>query len=486
MSCTTILVGKNASYNGSTMISRTEDGGIDPKKAIVVEPHQQPRTYKTVLSHLTVELPDNPMRYTSTPNVLHDEGTWAANGINSANVGMTATETINANPRVFAADPLVVYKKAEKRGQKDIPGGIGEEDMVLMVLPYIKSAREGAERLGALLEQYGTYESNGIAFHDAEEIWWLETIGGHHWMAKRVPDDAVVIMPNQRGIDSFDFEDAFGEKKEHLCSSDLREFMEKHHLNLAKDGSTNPRVIFGTNKDHDHVYNTPRAWFIGRYLAPRQYKWEGENADYTPESDNIPWAIVPELKITEEDLVYLLSSHYQGTDFDPYSKNSARPGCYRSIACNRTNVTAICQIRGEKPEKIAGVQWIGFGPTVFTAFVPVYTNVPRLPKYLTFTEKECSTDSFYWASRLIAALADPIYADTVQNAERYRQKTMALAIGILEEYDEKFAATRDEKLLQEANEKICAMLKEKTTELLGTVLLESTKHIKAAYHLADN
>ena len=77
--------------------------------------------------------------------------------------------------------------------------------------------------LGSLLEQYGTYESNGIAFNDENEIWWLETIGGHHWIAKKVKDEEYVIMPNRQGIDSFDLNDALKEQKEHMCSSDLKE-----------------------------------------------------------------------------------------------------------------------------------------------------------------------------------------------------------------------------------------------------------------------
>ena len=93
------------------------------------------------------------------------------------------------------------------------------------MLPYIRSAREGVLRLGSLLEQYGTYEMNGIAFQDKDEIWWLETIGGHHWMARRVPDEVYVVMPNQRGIDSFDLEDAYGEQKNFLCSAELKEFI---------------------------------------------------------------------------------------------------------------------------------------------------------------------------------------------------------------------------------------------------------------------
>ena len=155
MSCTTILVGKNASNDGSTMIARTDDGRFDVKKMVVVEPKKQPRKYKSVISHVEIELPDNPMRYTASPKVDLSKGIWAATGINEANVGMTATETITTNPRVLAADPLVELQEAKGR-KKEVPGGIGEEDLVVLVLPYIHTAREGVLRLASLLEEYGT------------------------------------------------------------------------------------------------------------------------------------------------------------------------------------------------------------------------------------------------------------------------------------------------------------------------------------------
>lgn len=78
---------------------------------------------------------------------------------------MTASETITTNERVLAADPLVEYQPADKEnGIKEVRGGIGEEDLVSITLPYIKTAREGVIRLGMLHEKYGTYESNAIAF----------------------------------------------------------------------------------------------------------------------------------------------------------------------------------------------------------------------------------------------------------------------------------------------------------------------------------
>ena len=52
MSCTTVLVGKRASNDGSTMIARTDDGRFDVKKMVVVLPKDQPRKYKSVISPL--------------------------------------------------------------------------------------------------------------------------------------------------------------------------------------------------------------------------------------------------------------------------------------------------------------------------------------------------------------------------------------------------------------------------------------------------
>ena len=487
MSCTTVLVGKLASNDRSTMIARTDDGHFDVKKLIVVEPKDQPKVYKSVISHAEVKLPEDPMRYTACPSVDPAHGIWAATGINAANVGMTATETITSNPRVLAADPLVVYEKAKSRREKDKIGGLGEEDFVVLVLPYIHSAREGVERLGALLEEYGTYESNGIAFNDENEVWWLETIGGHHWIARRVPDEVCVINPNQFGMDGFDLDDAFGEQKAHLCSKDLREFIAENHLDLNQDGGFNPRWVFGSRRDMDHIYNTPRAWFMGRYLCPTRYRWEGENADFTPESDNIPWSLVPEHKVTVEDVKYMLSSHYQGTPYNPYtSQNTGKRGMYRSIGINRTGVTSVCQIRSDAPEKLKGLEWICFGSTTFSALLPVYPCVPKMPKYLSDVTLDVSTENFYWASRLLGALADPVYAGTVQIIERYQLAVMTKGRELIREYDRRFAESGDEKLIAECNRKLCEMAKKATSAALDQVLLKASEHMKNGFNLADN
>ena len=493
MACTTILVGKKASYDGSTMIARNDDspsGRFTPKKYVVVHPDEQPRKYISVLSHVEIDLPDNPMRYTAVPNALEGDGIWAANGVNEANVAMTATETITSNPRVLGADPLVVYQPA-RDGQEEIKGGIGEEDIVCLVLPYIRSAREGVKRLGSLLEQYGTYEMNGIAFQDADEIWWLETIGGHHWIARKVPDDVYVIMPNQLGIDQFNLEDAFSEQKEYMCSADLKDFIEKYHLNLAMDGVLNPRDAFGSHDDSDHVYNTPRAWYMGRCLNPRTWRWDGPAADFTPYSDNIPWCMVPEKKVTVEDVKYVLSSHFQGTPYDPYAGygESNMRGAYRSIGINRNDFMSLIQINDNRPDDIKAIQWLAFASNDFNVMVPFYADIETTPDYLSNTTGEVSTDNFYWSSRMIAAMADASYKKSIFHIERYQEHVLSKGHEIINRYDDMIQNEADTDkhlaLKHEANLAVADMLKAATSDTLGKVLYELSNEMKNAYSRSD-
>ena len=491
MPCTTLLVGKKASYDGSTLMARNEDSGagqFTPKKFIVVRPEDQPRHYVSVISKVEIDLPDNPMRYTAVPNALPDEGIWGEAGINEANVAMSETETITSNGRVLGADPLV-------------KGGIGEEDMLTLVLPYIRSAREGVLRLGSLLETYGTYEMNGIGFQDVDEIWWLESIGGHHWIAKRVPDDSYVVMPNQQGIDWFDLADAFGEQREHLCSADLIDFIADNHLDLMMDGADSrealrgvkefdARAAFGSHDDADHAYNTARAWHMGRTLNPRSYVWDGPDADFRPESNDIPWSFVPEKKITVEDVKYVLSAHYQDTPFDPYGRfgDPAQRGRYRSIGINRNNFVAVTQIRPYLPEGFRCLQWIAMGSNVFNELVPFYANVNPTPAYLSNTGDTVSTENFYWANRLIGALSDAHFGATASPIERYQKAMQAKGHELINGFDAEAAGKDAEALpafLEGCNQALADMARRETDSLLGKVLYEASMRMKNGFSRSD-
>lgn len=481
MACTTILVGKDASYDGSTMIARNDDcpsGQFHVKKVVYVDNKDQPKVYKSKISHVEIELPPNPIGYTMTPNVDPKDGIWPACGINKENVTMSATETITSNPLVLAADPLVEYKKATPTS-KEVIGGIGEEDLVCLVLPYIHSAKEGVIRLAELLEKYGTYESNGIAFADKNEVWYLETIGGHHFMAVRLEDDQVAVIPNQLSIDYFDFKDASTNQENFMCSKDLEKWMKINHINF----SSNPRVCLGSHSDSDHTYNTPRSWYGTLYFN----KDVITKNHLSPTSDNIPFSVRPLNKVTIEDVKYVLGSYYQNTPYNPYSKqDSPDKGIYRSIGINRTSFMAISQIRGYMPSEIASIEWVSFACNAFNTFIPIYTNIDTIPSYLSSTTLKVDSSSFYWASRLCSALADPHFNITSIHVERYQNQTMTLNHMLIKKYDEKFLKTNDINILKEANQEACNQIKEATDDLLDKLLYEVSMKMKNSFSRSDN
>ncbi len=159
---------------------------------------------------------------------------------------MSATETEFTNTTMLGLDPLE-------------PDGIGEEAMLTVVLPYIHNAREGVQRLGELLTKYGTCESNGIAFSDADEVWYLKRLAV---ITGRLSGFLMIVMywrRIKRGFQEIDFD----APDDFQYSADLKAFAEKYHLNKAKKGF-NFRDIFGEDTQADHFYNTPRVWYARR------------------------------------------------------------------------------------------------------------------------------------------------------------------------------------------------------------------------------
>ncbi|WP_261809733.1 C69 family dipeptidase [Levilactobacillus humaensis] len=461
-SCTTILVGKKASLDGSTIISRNDDGheALDPERFVVVNPSDQPTNYKAVISGVEVKLPDNPMRYTSIPNSILTNGIWPAAGINSENVAMSATETITTNSRILGIDPYVA-------------GGIGEEDLVTLVLPYIHSAREGVERLGSLLKEYGTYEPNGIAFSDHDEIWWLETIGGHHWAAKRIPDDAYVVAPNRMNIDDFDFA-----ADDTLASDDLEDLIAKYQLNPDFKG-VNLRHIFGSASTKDTVYNNPRAWFGQKYFNPE--------IEQDPQGQDLPFICHANRKISIEDVKFVLSSHYENTKYDVYGHGSEDDKkLFRPIGINRNHDVHILQIRNNVPESIGGIHWLAFGANTFNTVVPFYANVDDTPAVYKDADGTFNMNHMYWLSCTVALLGDTDYDLYVDFRNTYALQAMSAYREIQHATDAAIQDGADVKsTLLDANEKLSQESFTRTTKLLGDMVTFGSEHMKLRYNLND-
>ena len=158
-----------------------------------------------------------------------------------------------------------------------------------------------------------------------------------------------VVMPNQLGIDAFDLDDAFTMQENHMCSSDMREFIANNHLNLSMDGTLNPREAFGSHDDADHVYNTPRAWYMLRCLNPQHYNWDQPDVEFTPESDDLPWTLVTGADFGPYAcLKYVLSSHYQ-EHLIHMQRCSPLAACFHSSVSTAVILLRVCFKQYPKP-----------------------------------------------------------------------------------------------------------------------------------------
>ena len=193
-----------------------------------------------------------------------------------------------------------------------------------------------------------------------------------------------------------------------------------------------------------------------------------------------------------EDIKYVLSSHYQGTPYDPYGSygDPSWRGAYRSIGVNRTDFVAILQLRADRPEEYRAVEWLAFGSNAFNTAVPFYANVEKTPEYLANTTKEVTTENFYWSARLIEALADACYGKNLNHIEHYQQAVQSKGHELIAKYDRLQAAEEDAakraELREAANEEIAAMLRKETGKTLDEVLYDATNHMKNQYARSDH
>ncbi|MCH3921558.1 C69 family dipeptidase [Limosilactobacillus sp.] len=467
--CTSIMVGKLASIDGSTFISRNEDRvkAIEPKR-FLVQPavHDRHATYVSAYNKLTVPLPESGMRYTATPSVDQSAGPNEEDGFNSANVGESATESVYANDRVLAYDP-------------HIKNGLAEDSMTTLVLPYIHSAREGVQRLGELVAEYGSAEGNGVQFIDRDSVWYMEIATGHHWVAVRIPDDCYAVAANQIAIEQIDFNDP----DNYMWSDGIREFVDEHNLN-PDDDQWNFRHIFGTNTKKDHHYNTPRVWFAQRYLSPLA------SAGQTPESPDMPFIRKPERKISVEDIQYLLKSHYNETKYDPLGEGSDHDKkVYRAISLSRTAQSHILQMRNTVNPKHAAIQWVEFGVPSFCAYTPFFANADDTDASYRKVPKTMKLKNAFWLNEALAMVVESHYSEFAEDDEDFQQELNEWARRKIAAVDAKASQLDGAKLttyLTGQNHKIAKHYHKKTKKLLFKLLTDGTELSELTFKMDPN
>lgn len=399
--CTTIIVGEEQSVDGARYLCRSSD--FDALMAVNVEEHKDTDFGKEEFvakdSKFRCTLPKKALGYTGLPDYQFP-GEWGSAGYNTAGVGMSSTETIFSSEKALNADPYV-------------EDGLAENCTYNIVLPYIKSAREGVERLGALIEKYGSAEGFGIGFIDDKETWYLENACGHKWLACRMPKDKYFVTGNQSRFRQYDPDD----KENFLAAPGLIEFAKENKLYDPAKEEFDFHTAYSKDDENDTTYNYPRVWGLQQMFSP------SIKNDVT--RNDFPVFAEAEKKITLDDLRTAFRFHYDNTDHDPYLHSNGKEP-YRPVSIFRTTQTHILQMRHQLPMAIGRVAYVAFGMADLSVFIPFYQGATEVDERYSFVANgECDDFSAYWTFRKVSALGmtdynlfAPVIKDTFRKLEQ--------------------------------------------------------------------
>lgn len=460
--CTTIIVGKNATADGSRIVARSEDWDALEAKNLEIysDTDNGPEEFIARDSPFRCKLPKKAYGYTAlAPYCL--PGHWGSAGFNSQGVGMSATESIFSSEAVLKVDPLVET-------------GLAENCVFNIVLPYIKTAREGVLRLGSLIEKFGIAEGFGIGFIDKNEIWYLETACGHRWLACHMKDDQYFCTGNQSRFREYDPND----KANFLASSDLIEFAVENKLYNPKDGAFDFHKAYSRDEKLDTTYNYPRVWAIQKMFSPKIKN------DVT--KNTFPVFAFPKNPISITDLRTAFRFHYNGTEHDPYLNNNPKEP-YRPISIMRTTQTHILQVRAELPKAIGEVDYMAMGMAALGVFLPYYQGITSYPEPYTKGTNKSSADSAYWKFRKVQALGMTNYNKYAPVIQEFYSKFEAETDQRMKEMEMEYLKIyktqpiRAKELVQEFSDNILLSALEATDELIEDLFTRITIDIQAEY-----
>lgn len=449
-SCTSILIGKQASLTGSVIIGRNEDAKTAWPKRLAFNQHEENlknNKFKSKDNKFSISLPKTRFAYSSTPEWTDKYGVFEEDGINEYHVAMSATESAYANSRVLAIDPFNEEK------------GILEEAMVTVVLPYIKTARAGVKRLGKIVEKHGAAEADGILFGDRNEAWYMEIGSGHHWVAQRIPDDSYAVVANQLAIQEIDFN-----SNNFMYDPQLKEFVQKNHL-WPQDQIFNFREIFGTRDDSDLHYNTPRVW-IGQKLLSPSIKQE-------PQSFTLPFVQKPDKPISIQDAQAVLSNHYQNTPYDLTNPKNKSNATFRPISVATTQESHLLELNGERM-----MHWLAMGVAAQSVYVPFYPQGTKVPTAYKYGKATYSANSAYWVFKLASTLVDRDWGKYGSELEVAKTNASEKVQHLRYQYDQKLIIEKNQtkkiELINEANNEMAKAALDEFRKLSAKLITEQT------------
>jgi dipeptidase len=391
-----VSAGRKATKDGSVLFGHNEqDGG-----KIVTRLHVVPRKYHgpgEVIEMWDIVLPDGTLG--TIPQVVGE--TWAYIWSEIPNFS-NADAFFNEWGVAIASDAC---SSKETRPYDLTNGGIYYW-LRRAVAERAKTAREGALLIGQLVETYG-YASSGRTYTvaDPKDVWLVHVVAGRHWLAHRVPDDEVAVLPNRYTTTQIDLADT----KNFLGSPDIIEY-------AISKGWYDPAS--GEPFDFGKAYGAPSSQY-GTSSPIRQ--WGGlllvDGNSYP--LDDLPFSVKPNRKFTVKDIADVLRTHYEGTEKDqtingnPHSTGVSMP-CGGS-----TTEGSIFQLRKNMPT-FMNVYWRVQGRPCEGPFVPIYLGILDIPtpyavgepntyNLFPLEDRYYDPNSNYWVFNRMDALVDIDY-----------------------------------------------------------------------------
>ena len=441
MACTTMIVTKGASADGSMMVAHSDDDELSDQRLIRVPAHPQSgsRTIYTELYryprinthdrgpyYYTEGYPLSPALY----NLPYEE-IWKLLGRKTENsyayfdgnygimneVNLMIGECTNganyepeANAMQSKGNPLRVFYT---------------EELSRIALENCSSAREAVKLMGALIDNYG-YFSTGetLLVGDENEAWVMEMcalpddIYHSAWVAKRVPDGEFFVAANEFRIRFLEKDNPDYFMFSPLLIPGLKKI---GWWDETKDGPVDWLKAVCPGEYNHPYYSLRRVWRVMDRVNPNLglSPWvdDGYTFDY-------PFSIKPTKKLTAQDVFSLYRDHYEGTEFDmtkgvaagpygdpyrfvgPYdgnqndvTKGKSLVGAWeRSISIFYQGYTFVCQVHPQKPELVKGLLWYGPDVSYTTVFTPFYSKMSDLPSsFQTGGPQQLNDKAAWWA-----------------------------------------------------------------------------------------
>ena len=425
--CTGFIVGKNLTADGSTLYGRTEDLEPHHNKVYKVHPAKDNKAGAKLIDEANGfewQLPARSYKYTSVSDVTPKEGIFDEVGFNEHGVSISATVSAKANKAIQKVDPYV--KK-----------GLAESIMTTVVLPHVKTAREGVELIAEIVKKQGAAEGNIVTIADKTGVWYMEILSGHQYVAIKYPDDKYSVFPNTFFLGNVDFND----KKNVIASENVEK--------VARDAHSYKEI---NGKFHiSQSYNPPmseadrsRAWAGIKALNPdAPINYDDKYFDLLQSSNK---------KISVADVMRMQRNRFEGTQFKPLDqmeldgKGIPQRGkvdpVYKYPLGNPNVMEAhIFQLKDNIPASMGGgTMWLSVGSPRFAPYLPYYGNITNTYSAYQVDTTKYDKNSWYWVVSHIydmAAKHQKLFGNNVQ------EKWKALEAQWIEEQakaDEQYAA----------------------------------------------